>query len=453
MKSSLNPRQLAFLALREIYLKQAYTDIAIDRVLRKVDLISADRGLFNELVYGVVRRERSLDALIDRLGKKKASQQPPDLRIILHLGLYQLRYLDRIPESAAVNTSVELAKTNGYAKLAAVVNGLLREYQRLAMKGDPLPLPKDPISRLGVSYSFPDWIVEIFYKQYGSEEAEQILSWFDRTPSVDLRVNSLLNSTDEVRSALVAVGLNVTRVNNLPQSLRIIGGTGAITKLPGYEEGWWMVQDSSAQLVTHLLDPQPGELIIDACAAPGGKTTHIAELMKDKGTIWAIDREPKRLRKVKENARRLQLTSIQTLAGDGRDMKQFKQTADRVLIDAPCSGLGTLHKRPDLRSSKPEKIDEIISIQKALLEEVATWLKPGGILVYSTCTLNRAENEEIVKSFLADRVNWKIQPPPSHFPALDLLAPEGWLEILPHQHLMDGFFMVKLKKGFEDLNE
>jgi 16S rRNA (cytosine967-C5)-methyltransferase len=453
MKSSSNPRQLAFLALREVYLKQAYTDIAIDRVLRKADLISADKGLVNELVYGVVRRERSLDALIDRLGKKKASQQPPDLRIIFHLGLYQLRYLDRIPESAAVNTSVELAKTNGYAKLAGVVNGLLREYQRLAAKEDPLPLPKDPISRLGVSYSFPDWIVEIFYKQYGSEETEKILAWFDRTPSLDLRVNSLLTSIDEVRSALVAFGLTVTRVHNLPQSLRIIGGTGAITKLPGYEEGWWMVQDSSAQLVTHLLDPQAGETIIDACAAPGGKTTHIAELIQDKGTIWAIDREPKRLRKVQENARRLQLTSIQTFAGDGRDMKQFKQTADRVLIDAPCSGLGTLHKRPDLRSSKPEKIDEIISIQKALLEEAATWLKPGGILVYSTCTLNRAENEEIVKSFLCDRVNWKIQPPPSHFPALDLLAPEGWLEILPHQHLMDGFFMVKLKKGFENLNE
>jgi 16S rRNA (cytosine967-C5)-methyltransferase len=453
MKLSSNARQLAFLALREVYLKKAYTDIAIDRVLRKVDLISADRSLVNELVYGAVRRERSLDALIDRLGKKKASQQPPDLRIILHLGLYQLRYLDRIPESAAVNTSVELAKANGYTKLAAVVNGLLREYQRLAVKEDPLLLPTDPISRLGISYSFPDWIVEIFYKQYGAEETEQILAWFDRTPSIDLRVNLLLNSIDEVRSALVAFGLNVTRVNNLPQSLRIIGGVGLITKLPGYEEGWWMVQDSSAQLVTHLLDPQPGELIIDACAAPGGKTTHIAELMQDKGTIWALDREPKRLRKVRENARRLKIASIQTLAGDSRDMKHLKQTADRVLIDAPCSGLGTLHKRPDLRSSKPEKIDEIISIQKALLEEAATWLKPGGILVYSTCTLNRAENEEIIKSFLCDRQDWKIQPPPSHFPALDLLAPEGWIEILPHQHLMDGFFMVKLKKGFENLNE
>jgi 16S rRNA (cytosine967-C5)-methyltransferase len=453
MQLSSNPRQLAFFALREVYLKQAYTDIAIDRVLRKADLIGADRGLVSELVYGVVRRERSLDALIDRLGKKKAFQQPPDLRIILHLGLYQLRYLDRIPESAAVNTSVELAKTNGYAKLAAVVNGLLREYQRLAIKGDPLPLPTDPISRLGVSYSFPDWIVEIFYKQFGSEETEQILSWFDRTPCIDLRINSLHKSIDEVRSALVSYGLSVTRVHNLPQSLRIIGGTGAITKLPGYDEGWWMVQDSSAQLVTHLLDPQPGELIIDACAAPGGKTTHIAELMQDKGTIWAVDREPKRLRKVRENARRLQLASIQTIAGDGRDMKQFKQVADRVLIDAPCSGLGTLHKRPDLRSSKPEKIDEIISIQKALLEEAATWLKPGGSLVYSTCTLNRAENEEIIKSFLSDRSDWKIQSPPSHFPVIDFLAPQGWLEILPHQHLMDGFFMVKLKKGFEDLNE
>jgi 16S rRNA (cytosine967-C5)-methyltransferase len=449
MKLSSNPRQLAFLALREIYQKQAYTDIALDRVLRKVELSSADRSLVGELVYGVVRRARSLDVLIDRLGRKKAAQQPPDLRIILHLGLYQLRYLDRIPESAAVNTSVDLAKANSYQKLAGVVNGLLRQYQRLAVDGDPLLLPADPIQRLGISYSFPDWIVEIFVQQFDIEETEQILSWFDRTPAIDLRVNSILSSIDEIESVLASAGVKVSRVYKLPQALRIVGGVGKISELPGYEEGWWMVQDSSAQLVTHLLDPQPGELIIDACAAPGGKTTHIAESIEDEGTVVAIDRSANRLRKVAENASRLKLKSIQIHAGDSRKIDKFQQIADRVLLDAPCSGLGTLHKRPDLRSGKPEKIEEIIAIQTELFEEAATWLKPGGSLVYSTCTLNRAENEDIVKSFLTNHADWTIQSPPSHFPALDLLTPEGWIEILPHRHDMDGFFMVKLQKGIE----
>jgi 16S rRNA (cytosine967-C5)-methyltransferase len=445
----LNPRQLAFLALREIYLKKAYTDIALDRVLRTAKLNDADRGLTGELVYGVTRRMRSLDALLDRLGKKKASQQPSDLRIILHLGLYQLRYLDRIPESAAVNTSVELAKTNGYQKLAGVVNGLLRQYQRLAITSDPLPLPADPIQRLGILHGCPDWIVATFDRQFGTEETEQILTWFDRTPCIDLRVNPLRSSIDEVRSAMAATGVAISPVPYLPQAIRIVGGAGAIQKLPGYEEGWWMVQDSSAQLVTHLLDPQPGETIIDACAAPGGKTTHIAELMQDTGKIWALDRSSNRLQKVEENAHRLQLKSIQTRAGDSRKSEEFTQMADRVLLDAPCSGLGTLHKRPDLRLAQSGKILELVSMQQKLLERSATWVKPGGSLVYSTCTLNRSENEEVIQSFLKHYPDWSIQSPSSSFPALDLCTPKGWIEILPHRHLMDGFFMVKLRKGFD----
>lgn len=449
MKLSSNPRQLAFLALREIYQKKAYTDIALDRVLRNVEINNADRGLVGELVYGVVRRMRSLDALIDRLGKKKASQQPPDLRIILHIGLYQLRYLDRIPESAAVNTSVELAKDNNFKSLAAVANGLLRQYQRLAAIGDPLPLPEDPIQRLGILHSFPDWIVETFCKQFGAEETEQILTWFDRTPCIDLRVNPLKSSLDEVKSALAAIGVTVSPVSYLPQAIRIVGGAGAIQKLPGYQEGWWMVQDSSAQLVTHLLDPQSGEIIIDACAAPGGKTTHIAELMKDTGKIWAFDRSATRLKKIEENARRLQLKSIQTRAGDSRKIEEFTEMVDRVLLDVPCSGLGTLHKRPDLRSAQPDSIVELVSMQKKLLDRAATWVKPGGCLVYSTCTLNRSENQEVIESFLKKNCNWKIVSPSFNFPALDLLAPKGWIEILPHRHLMDGFFMVKLSKGFD----
>jgi 16S rRNA (cytosine967-C5)-methyltransferase len=443
----MNSRFLAFLALKNIYQQQAYTDVALNRVIKSVgksaEISQADRGFACELVYGIVRRQRTLDVLIDSLGKKKAAQQPPDLRIILHLGLYQLRYLDRIPASAAVNTSVELAKTNGLAKLSGVVNGLLRAYIRQSGSGDPLQLPDDPVQRLGILHSFPDWIVETWLEQLTIEEVDQLLAWFNQSPQIDLRVNTLETTITEVETALKTAGVSVNRIPDLPQGLRI-GNAGAITELPGYKQGWWFVQDGSAQLVTYLLDPQPGETIIDACAAPGGKTTHIAELMTDQGRIVACDRDHKRLNKVKENATRLQLQSIQIQAGDSRNLKQFANIAERVLLDAPCSGLGTLHKRPDIRWRKSsESIQELFSLQRQLLEQAATWVKPKGILVYATCTLNLWENEKVIQSFLEQHPNWSIQSP-ADMTTKNWVTPEGWIKVYPHRHNMDGFFMVRL---------
>lgn len=446
-----NSRSLAFLALKNVYQKKAYTDVALNRVIKSmgksVEIDQIDRSFACELVYGIVRRQRTLDASIDLLGKKKAVQQPPDLRIILHLGLYQLRYLDRIPASAAVNTSVELAKANGMAKLAGVVNGLLRSYIRQAESSDPLQLPEDPITRLGVKHSFPDWIVETWLEQLPLEEVDRLLAWFNRSPKIDLRVNILKTNVTEVEGAFKAVGVDVEQIPNLPQGLRL-KNAGAVTDLPGYKEGWWVIQDSSAQLVTHLLDPQPGETIIDACAAPGGKTTHIAELMGDEGQIIAGDRAAKRLEKVRENAARLQLKSIKIEVGDSRNCEQFINIADRVLLDAPCSGLGTLHKRPDIRWRQTSQgIRELFTLQKELLEQAATWVKPKGILVYATCTLNVLENEKVIQSFLANNTNWSIQFPPDTI-AKNWLTTEGWIKVYPHRHNMDGFFMVGLVRDW-----
>lgn len=206
MVSFLNSRSLAFLALQNIYQQKAYTDIALNRVLKSVDktveISQTDRNFACELVYGTVRRQRTLDSLIDLLGKKKAAQQPPDLRIILHMGLYQLRYLDRIPASAAVNTSVELAKEQGISKLGGVVNGLLRSYIRQAELGDPLQLPTDPIPNLGIKHSFPNWIIETWLEQLPIEEVDQLLAWFNRSPKIDLRVNLLKASLEQVENAL-----------------------------------------------------------------------------------------------------------------------------------------------------------------------------------------------------------------------------------------------------------
>ncbi|ABA24026.1 Fmu, rRNA SAM-dependent methyltransferase [Trichormus variabilis ATCC 29413] len=442
-----NSRQIAFIALRDVH-KGAYTDVALDRALQKANLSDIDRRLVTELLYGSVRRQRTLDFIIDQLAKKKSHQQPTELRSILHLGLYQLRYQERIPASAAVNTTVELAKDNGFAGLTGFVNGLLRQYIRLAEASpDFLELPENPVERLGILHSFPDWIIKVWLEQLGLTETEKLCEWMNQTPTLDLRVNPLRTSVAEVETALKSAGVLARPIPHLPQALRLIGNTGSIQKLPGFSQGWWVVQDASAQLVSHLLDPQPGEVIIDACAAPGGKTTHIAELMKDQGKVWAGDRTASRLRKLKENAQRLNLHSIEICTGDSRNLPQFYNVADRVLLDAPCSGLGTLHRHADARwRQTPESVQELSTLQQELLSHTSKFVKVGGVLVYATCTLHPAENEEVITEFMARNSDWQIEPPSPDSPYSDYTTPQGWLKVWPHNQDMDGFFMVRLRK-------
>ncbi|MEG4624495.1 16S rRNA (cytosine(967)-C(5))-methyltransferase [Microcoleus sp. w1-18aA5] len=476
-----NPRQIAFLALREVHRRGAFADAALDRAFSNSQLNDLDRRLVTELVYGSVRRMRSIDFIIDKLATKKSSQQPPELRTILHLGLYQLEYLNQIPPSAAVNTTVQLAKENGFSGLSSFVNGLLREYTRLTPPTPPcqggaksvanspqqaetkttsnsppyqggagggfnsLKLPENPVQRLGIIHSFPDWLIELWIEQIGETETEQLCEWFNQSPTIDLRINPLKSSIAQIEAAFKTHNISTSRIPQLPQALRLNGSIGAIQNLPGYSEGWWTIQDSSAQLVTHLLAPQPGETIIDACAAPGGKTTHSAELMQDEGTIYACDKTASRLKKLKENADRLQMKSIKIHTGDSRHFPEFVNLADRVLLDAPCSGLGTLHRRADARwRHTPENIQTQSQLQSELLANAATFVKPGGVLVYATCTIHPLENETVIRSFLDSNPHWQIEPPTIDLPVQP--SPEGWVKVWPHRHHMDGFFMVRLKQ-------
>ncbi|HBK99081.1 MAG TPA: 16S rRNA (cytosine(967)-C(5))-methyltransferase, partial [Microcoleaceae bacterium UBA10368] len=320
-------------------------------------------------------------------------------------------------------------------------------YQGGARGGlNSLKLPENPIQRLGIIHSFPDWIVELWLEQIGETETEQLCEWFNQSPTIDLRINPLKSSIAQIETAFKSQNISVSRIPNLPQALRLNGSTGAIQNLPGYSEGWWTIQDSSAQLVTHLLDPQPGETIIDACAAPGGKTTHIAELIADTGTIYACDKTANRLKRLKENADRLQMKSIQIHTGDSRHFPEFINLADRVLLDAPCSGLGTLHRRADARwHHTPENIQAQSQLQSELLANSATFVKSGGVLVYATCTIHPLENEQIVRSFLDSNPNWRIEPPTIDLPVQP--SPEGWVKLWPHRNQMDGFFMVRFKRN------
>ncbi|AFY95994.1 16S rRNA (cytosine(967)-C(5))-methyltransferase [Chamaesiphon minutus] len=459
----MNSRQLVLFALKDLE-TGSYTDIVVDRLLTKFELSAVDRNLFTELVNGIIRRKRTLDAIIDRLAKQPAHRQPPDLRQLLRLGLYQLRYLDRIPASAAVNTTVDLAKANGLTGLAGVVNGILRQYIRLQTeRSEVLDLSTDPIERLGTLHSFPDWLVAQWFAELGELETDRLCQAFNRPPSIDLRINSLTIDPNLLASAskfdriqaqrtklielFQAADIKAVPIPHVPQGLRFVGNVGAIDRLPGYREGWWTIQDSSAQLVTHLLAPQPNEIVIDACAAPGGKTTHIAELMGNTGQVLALDKTASRLKKLQQNLDRLQLSNIKVITGDSCGFSELTNTADRVLLDAPCSGLGTLHRRADARWQKtPAQIHELAQLQAQLLANTATWVKPGGVLVYATCTVCPIENEDVILPFLKTHPDWQIELPPSDSPLSGLVSEPGWIKVWLHRQQMDGFFMVKLRR-------
>mgnify|MGYP001795393537 FL=1 len=440
-------RQIAFEALRAID-RGAFADVIIDRKLNEAQLSAQDRGLVTELVYGTVRRRRTLDALIDQFGKRSASQQQADLLQILRLGFYQLRYLTHVPNHAVVDTTVQLAKSQRLGKLSGVVNGMLRAYIRQCEAfgeagGDPLKLPEEVTQRLGVLHSYPDWIVQVWGSMLPEGEVAALCEYFNQPPHLDLRVNLRRYSLGKAQEIFRAAGVETLPVKDVPCALRVKGWRGAITNLPGYAEGWWAVQDSSAQLVSYLLDPQPGETVIDACAAPGGKSLHIAELMKGEGVVWSCDRTASRTKKIQKNIDRLGATIVRPLMCDSRNQPNFVNQADRVLLDVPCSGLGTLNRHADARwRQTPESVAGLVTLQKELLGHASTWVKPGGVVVYSTCTLHPEENEAQVSCFLQAHDGWRVEPPATDFGVV--ATEEGWVKVWPQQQDMDGFFMVKL---------
>ena len=394
----------------------AYADGALERELERTALSAADRALATELSYGAIRQRRLLDAWLDQLGKVPAERQPPKLRWLLHLGLYQLLASDRVPPSAAVSTSVELAKRHGLSRLAPVVNGLLRGFLRKRDAGEGLALLADPstdaVTRLGVSQSLPPWLAALLLQWLPAEQAEAFGRACNRPPSLDLRVNRLRSTPEAVRAALADAGVSTAPIADLPWGLSVSGRSGDLRRLPGYAEGHWCVQDRAAQRIAPLLEPRPGERILDACAAPGGKSTHLAELMDDQGSVLALDRGEARLRRVSRNSERLGLQCIEPRHGDLLNLAAtnpgLRGQFDRLLLDAPCSGLGTLARHADARwRLEPTAIAELSALQAALLDAALPLLKPGGRLVYATCTVHPGENQAVVDAFLQRQPAWQ----------------------------------------------
>ena len=392
----------------------AFTDVALERIFNLYSFKSLDKALITELSYGAIRQRYYLDCWIDFLGKVPAKKQPPLLRWLLHLGLYQVLKMKRIPPAAAINTTVELAKTHHLKKLAPVVNGILRSALRSKERGLLLPKSNNPSLELAKNESLPLWLADELIAWKGIQDANRIAKAFNCISPIDIRVNKLRADLKEVKEIFDSCGIHNQVIPNCPYGLEVRAGVGEPRKWPGYEEGKWSVQDRSSQLIAPSLGPLPGEKILDACAAPGGKSTHIAELINNEGNLWSVDRSSRRSKKILANSERLGTKCLQILVADSNELllkkPDWKGFFDRILIDAPCSGLGTLARHPDARwRMNQDNIQQLVAVQSQLLNSLAPLLKNGGKLVYSTCTIHPEENSHQIKNFLQSKSEFLLE--------------------------------------------
>lgn len=407
-----------------------------------------DRGLVTELVYGVLRHRSRLDWALGQFCRKPIQKLSPILRNILRMGAYQILFLDRIPARAAVDEAVNLTQRKGAQGLSGFVNAVLRSLDRGRAAITYPDSQTDPVRHLSVSYSHPEWMVSRWLKRYGPERTVALCQANNQTPPMTVRTNTLLTARESLDAQLKSEGVEVEGCTVSPLALRI--KNGAIMESAAYHKGWFYIQDEAAQLVVLGLAPRPGEIILDACAAPGGKTTHMAQIMGNEGRIIALDLKAQRLERVRENCQRLGIRIVEYLLGDTRAVKELKNLKfNRILVDAPCSGLGVLRRNPEGKWIKTEdSIHRYAQLQFELLEGVSPWLKEGGILMYSTCSTEPEENEEVVRRFLSIHLEYQIQNLQEDLPhaASSMITPEGFLSTLLNSESMDGFFAAKLVK-------
>lgn len=412
------------------------------------DLKSKDRALAIELLAGVTRRRATLDWYLAQLLKQPLETLQPAIRNNLRMAVYQLCFLNRVPDSAAVDEAVKIAHRVGHRGVANLTNAVLRNFLR---QRDSLTLPafnEQPVEHLQFTYSLPHWLAERWWQDYG-QSAPALGAASIAPPRICLRINALKTSRAAVLEQLAHQGITAEPSHIVPEGIRLKQGLDP-TELVGYGEGRFYVQDEAAMLVSRVLEPQAGDCVLDIGAAPGGKTSHIAELTANQAEIWAIDRSPTRLHRLKENCERMGHSSIRVESRDASDLSGVP-SADRILLDAPCSGLGVLARKPDLRwNQQAANLAELAKTQGRLLDEAIKHLKPGGTLVYSTCTLGVTENQEVIKAFL--------QRHPEMVPVdfTEHLLPEwcqdfenelGAIQLRPDRHGVDGFFIAKLQRG------
>ncbi|MCG7342819.1 16S rRNA (cytosine(967)-C(5))-methyltransferase RsmB [Sporosarcina sp. ACRSL] len=437
-----NVRDAALSILMEINQNQAYSNLLLNRTIKKHNIDPKDRGLLTELTYGTLQHRLTLDYYLEPFVKGKLD---PWVRELLRLSIYQIVYLTKIPSHAVVHEAVEIAKRRGHKGIASTVNGILRSILRKGVR--PIEEIEDEIERISIETSHPKWLIERWVKQFGKEEALAMAHENNHPARMTARVNSLKASIDEAMSALAKEGIEVSKGEVVPDSIQAT--SGSLANSEAFAEGLLTIQDESSMLPVLALDVMPDMKVLDMCAAPGGKTTFIAEKMNDRGEIHAHDLHEHKLSLIESNAKRLGIQSIKTKSGDSRELDSIYEPAsfDRILVDAPCSGLGVIRRKPEIKYNKTEQdLESLADIQEQLLDTAYRLLKEDGILVYSTCTVEYNENEGMVRKFLEKHPDMKMAPLNGLADLEKLEIQDNMLQVLPQHFGSDGFFVAAFRK-------
>ena len=436
-----NAREFTKDLLNACFEKSSYSNILLDNAFAKSYLTEQDKRFAANLFYGVIERRITLDAVINKYSKRPVEKLSSDVLQILRMAVYQILYMDSVPDRAAVYESVKLAKTKKNPALGGYVNGVLRAFLR---DGKKIPEFGDRISNLSVKYSSPKWLIDKWISEYGEDLALEMLETSVGRPPVMARLNVLKKPFEEIIEDISKDGIKVrTReeVNNCVEFFDV----GDISNLETYNDGLFHIQDISSQLCCEILDPKPNETVLDVCSAPGGKAFSIAEIMNNKGKVIACDLHKQRVRLIENGAKRLGINIIEARLNDAAVYTDKIGLADRVLCDVPCSGLGVIRRKPEIKYKNPNDFDSLKIVQRRILEVSSKYLKKGGVLVYSTCTLSKSENDDIIDWFLENNPDFE-KGIINGFSGIK--NGEYKLTVTPKIFNSDGFFIAKLiKKG------
>lgn len=438
-----SPREVALEALYAVDRRHAFSDRLLHKLLKDNVMEPRDAALVTSIVRGTTRMRGRIDAILDHYVKIGLDSLPPWIQNILRMGVFQLLYLDKVPDRAAVDESVSLARKFGHPGTAGLVNAVLR---KISAERDHLPEPKigdDPAAALASLYSHPEWMVRRWLRRFDLDDTRALLEANNTPPPVTIRVNRLREKPGAFLQRLLEAGLDAEPGIYHDGSIRIRGDFNPAVQ-PGFNEGLFVVQDESESLVVDLLAPEPGEFVVDLCGAPGGKSSHIAEKLGARGLVVSVEIQRGRLKPLKENKTRLGLANMHIVLGDGATVA-FTRVPDRVLIDAPCSGLGVLAKRADARWRKTEaSIRQVVEFQDRLVRAAAELVRPGGIVVYSVCSIEPEEGPKVIERLLKEHPNLELQDAAEY--VSPVLVHDRMMVTLPHRDGMDGVFAARFRR-------
>jgi len=441
------PRKTAVKILYDVNLNGTYANLSLKKMLKLNEFDMRDTQLITQLVYGTLEKQITIDWILNKFLSFETCS--PWVQNIFRVSCYQILFLNKIPDSAACNEAVKLCREFGFFGLTGLVNAVLRNLIRKKEEYLPENFKADDTNSLSLYYSFPEWLIKHWVRDYGLPYTKQILSLPKKDESVTIRVNSMRTSSVELKQLLEESKISVKRSFYCENSLKI-SLHGDIEAQTTYSTGFFTVQNEASILAVDILNPKSGEKVLDACAAPGGKTTYIAEKLFNKGEVTAFDVHQHRVELVEKNARRLGLSNIIAVKQDaGIFNEEYFEKFDKVLIDVPCSGFGVVNKKPDIKNRiSPSDIESILVEQRKILETCCRYVKSNGYVVYSTCTINKSENEDMVKNFLTSNPNFAFEKITHYIPEVfkKFVMNDGMIQFLPSRDRLDGFFVALLKR-------